>query len=478
LALAVLVAPDMQPRGREGMARTFTLVLATAAFAIAATAIVALVPWFDLAYRNQGLHIAVQTTEALIGLLTGYLVLGRYWRRQQVDDLVLALAFVLLALSNLLFSAIPAVTQNGTTTFSIWSATIGRLLGAGGLAAAAFVRPVRLRLSRRQAIAMVALTVGALGAIAGLVAASESSLPQGVEVAAPDPSRPRLEGHPILLGGQLVGLALYALAAFGFARRAEQLGDRLLRWLAVGAVLAAAARVNYFLYPSVYTEWVYLGDVFRLLFYCLVLVAALGEISSYWRGVAEMSALEERRRIARDMHDGLAQELASIRRNLGSVDGDDRFVQRARSSAERALGDSRRAIAALSGPWQQPINAVLAQTTREVAEREGTELALNLVPDVELSPAEREALVMIASEAITNAARHSGAELVRVELTRRGQVRLRITDSGRGFEHEAVSQSPEGGFGMTSMRERAEAIGARFRVRARPEGGTEVEVEL
>ena len=154
-----------------------------------------------------------------------------------------------------------------------------------------------------------------------------------------------------LLAAQLAGMALYCFAAIGFGRRARATGDELLQWLAVGALFGAFARLNYFLYPSLYTDYVYSGDFFRLAFYVAILAAAAREISSYWETLSHTAVLEERRRLARDLHDGLAQELAFIGRNLRRLDEGDEAVARATASAARALSESRRAIAALTKPW-------------------------------------------------------------------------------------------------------------------------------
>ena len=132
-------------------------------------------------------------------------------------------------------------------------------------------------------------------------------------------------------------------------------------------------------------------------------------------------------------------------------------------------------MAALTEPLDQPLDEALSNAAREVAAREGTHVALSLVPGVKVSPAVREALVRIASEAITNAARHGSADLVRIQLENGHRVRLRIADTGRGFDPALARRD---GFGLTSMRERAEGLGGRFSVRSRPGAGTQVEVIL
>jgi signal transduction histidine kinase len=99
-----------------------------------------------------------------------------------------------------------------------------------------------------------------------------------------------------------------------------------------------------------------------------------------------------------------------------------------------------------------------------------------LTPGTNLDFRRRDTLIRIACEATANAARHGGARLVRVELVARGRrVRLRVSDDGSGFDVGAVSQNGDG-FGLTSMRERAHAVGGSFDVQSRSGGGTVVEV--
>ena len=451
--------------------------IATACVSAAVTAAIAVVPGLHFAYRNPDLHVALLTAEALIALLSAYLVLGRFFRRRALDDLVLCLALAVMAMSNLLFAAVPAVFGTDTSVFSTWSALLGRLLGAALFAAAAVAPSRRLRVPRRRLLAGWVCVGVALGAIAAVVGWLEPQLPAGVDVApAGSSGRPHLEGTAGVLAGQTVGFALVAAAAIGFTRRAERTADPLLGWLAIGAVLSAAARINYFLYPSVFTEYVYVGDAFRLQFYVVVLLAALSEIRSYWLRLAEGAVLAERQRIARELHDGLAQELASIERNLQWLDDDDRLVARARSSAERAVAESRRAVAALADRHAGPLDVALATAAREIGEREGARVVVSVDGSVRLPAAERDALVMIASEAMANAARHGEAEVIRVEVTGGRRTRLRIEDSGRGFD-PAEAKRP-GHYGLRTMRQRAEVIGADFRLDSRSGEGTRVEVLL
>ena len=103
----------------------------------------------------------------------------------------------------------------------------------------------------------------------------------------------------------------------------------------------------------------------------------------------------------------------------------------------------------------------IAEMAAEAAQRDGITLHFDLDPGIQLPSARRDALVRIAAEAVTNAARHSGATLVDVSLHRHGpQVHLRVADYGCGFEPEVRAA----GFGLVSMRERVGSVGGDLRI--------------
>jgi signal transduction histidine kinase len=145
-------------------------------------------------------------------------------------------------------------------------------------------------------------------------------------------------------------------------------------------------------------------------------------------------------------------------------------------AAERALDESRRAIAALTQPVMEPLAVALAYEAREVAARVDADVELDLAPDIEVDPAAREMLLRIVREAVGNAARHGGARKILVQLSNGSGLHLRIVDDGVGFDSADIPT--EGRFGLTSMNDRARAIGGEFHLSTRPGGGTEIEVVL
>jgi hypothetical protein len=205
-------------------------IVAAGLVSAAATAAIVLVPVLRFAYRAPELHVALETSAALIGLLAAYLVFGRFRRSAQLDDLLLCFSLGLLASSNLVFAALPAVLNDGPDRFGTWSRLFGQLVGTTILAVAAVAPRRRVRLTRAEGVAAALLLPLVLTGVAAVVAYLGSRLPNGVELipTAEGSKRPRLEGHAALLTAQLGGAGLYLFAAIGFGRKARAAGDELM----------------------------------------------------------------------------------------------------------------------------------------------------------------------------------------------------------------------------------------------------------
>jgi signal transduction histidine kinase len=209
----------------------------------------------------------------------------------------------------------------------------------------------------------------------------------------------------------------------------------------------------------------------------LAMLVTPAAAASRRRAVAE-AVEHERHRIARELHDGLAQELAYIRMEalrMAALKEDDR-VNRLALAAERALEESRGAIATLRRERETSLSHELTEVAEELTDRAGARLSLRLQPDVEIQPERRQALVRILREAITNGVRHGQATEVALELSGGEGVRMAVRDNGGGFVPGGAR--PSGGFGLTTMRERARAMGGDLTIRSDPGQGTLVEVNL
>jgi signal transduction histidine kinase len=449
---------------------------AAVAIAVLTTALAIARPELPFATRNQSLHAAVETAAACIALLATLLAFGRFQRGRYVRDLVLGAAFLLFGLTNLLFAVVPTVVAGyALDAYDTWAALAGRGAAAVLLCNAALM-PARRAHHRSASRWAMGAVLAYLGAVAGVVAVTADRLPEGVGLVGVDPlgfTAPVT--YPAITTVQAVVFILYGLAVIGFARRAVRERDELSAWFAAATGLAAAARVHFVLYPSLYAQVVYSGDVLRLGFYLLVFIGSARELARYWQQLSEVAVIDERRRLARDLHDGVAQELAFIATQAGRrhrpLDEDERLRVIA-SAARRGLDESRRAIAALSEREDQTLDAAVAQSVEEVAARSGARASFDLPDQVEVGAWLREELVRVTREAVTNATRHGRSNIVHVRLTVNEELCLEIRDEGTGFDPDSI----RGGFGLVGMRERVDALGGRLRIRSAPGEGTEVQV--
>ena len=157
---------------------------------------------------------------------------------------------------------------------------------------------------------------------------------------------------------------------------------------------------------------------------------------------------------------------------------DHELPERLSAEAERAERESRELPATLVAPSAQGFEAHCG-ARGEVAAREQIDVDILGGSDLHVSATRAEALVRIASEAVTNAARHAGVSKVDVTSARRGaHVRLAIEDEGSGFDPSEVSEATTGGrgLGLGSMRARAASVGGQITISSRRNAGTEVVV--
>jgi signal transduction histidine kinase len=455
--------------------------LAAAGVSGAVTVTAAMLPQDNLASRPPLLRVALETAASLVALLAAFLVSGRLLRHRRFNDLALSCALTIFALTNLFLLMIPALVESFANQLTVSAVQTGRWLGAAMFAFASFAPHRRVP----RPILALAFWVASWSAVILLTAALVNVItghlihhPGGTSELASS-TWPRPGNSSVMHKLQLVMASLYAIAAIGFIRHSRRLCDEFLGWLAIAAILAAFSHLNYFLRSSPYWQSVYLGDLFRLCSYTILLLGLMREIWSYWQRISDVAVIDERQRIARDLHDGLAQELAYLGRNLDSLDGESReerveTIARLREAVERAQLESHRAMDVVAPPRAEPFEVALAEAATSVADRFHLGLKLDVVPGVKLSTAREDALIRIACEAVTNAGRHSGAGQANLKLERDGsRLRLRVSDQGCGFDTTTVS-----GFGLVSMRERARAVGGELQISSIPGGGSVVEVVL
>lgn len=208
----------------------------------------------------------------------------------------------------------------------------------------------------------------------------------------------------------------------------------------------------------------------------------------------EAAQSEERLRMARELHDTIAQDFSAIALQLDTAElfleqeaGPERIrerIKQARELADKGLRDARRSVFDLrAAPLE---GRTLAGALAALAEKAGRETPCSVrfeeaSPVDSLSPAVEMGLYRIGQEALQNALEHASAEQVTLRLERRGGVIcLAIEDDGRGFDSEIArseGQKP-GRFGLVGMRERAHLLGGTLEVESTPGIGTRITAEI
>jgi signal transduction histidine kinase len=204
----------------------------------------------------------------------------------------------------------------------------------------------------------------------------------------------------------------------------------------------------------------------------------------------ELSIVEERTRIARELHDAVAQKLFSLRLTADAaaalLDRDQPDVDRAAARLATVRTLAAEAADELRGVVVGLRPADLAGDGLDAALRKQVELldrvhaaritfVAGAVP--RLAPNREDAVYRIAQEAVHNALRHAAPRTVEIRLsTRNGALILQVSDDGRGFAPAAGERA--GPLGIASMRDRARAVGGDLVVDSRPGGGTTVRLEV
>jgi signal transduction histidine kinase len=471
------------------------------------TAVVVAVPTAVPAIRNDRLDIAIHTAATLVA----FAVAALNWARGRVSRDAAALlrgsAFAVLALLNGLtllvmlmgvqadFGAsaedpgqlplVAALLARGT------SAVLLVLAGYLGLRGAAAARPA-VMLVAPAALVGVALAVASLAQDRLPELASEMALQDMVRV----PAMPvTVSTAPVLVATQgLIGVALLIAAALAHRhyRRVGRVGDALL---AAGLLIAAVSQVHGAIHPGAYTSIVTTADMLRLGFYGALLFGIVTDARDDLRELREANVevqrlaaaqaasaqLEERSRIAREIHDGLAQDLwyAKLKQSrlAQRMAGDEEATvlsDEVGDAIDAALAEARRAVVAMR-PDTEPgdLPDMIARQVEDFSDRFAvrTEFA-SVGGSPELDPRAQAEILRIVQEALTNVRKHADATLVRVNVETDTDMRVTITDNGRGFRPYVAT----GGFGLESMRHRAELIGGRLSVTSEPRDGTQVEL--
>ena len=307
---------------------------------------------------------------------------------------------------------------------------------------------------------------------------------------------------PTILGVwlHLLGGGLFVLAAEltrRHHRRTGALGDG---FLAVGLVFAAFGEFHTAFYPSTYGGLVSSGDILTVAFAVVLLIgieaegratrAELGRANETLARLKDVdvrrAALEERTRLSRELHDGLAQDLWLAKLKIGRLTAISDLGPEARAvcddltrAIDAGLADARQAVMSLRLGSEPAVSLreLMAHSVADFADRFGLRAEFECQGELpRLTPRAEAELLRIIQEALNNAIRHADATVVRVRAcVVDSHLELVIGDNGCGFEPSEVR---DGCFGLASMQERALIIGGELTIDSRPQDGTRIRVRV
>ena len=420
---------------------------------------------------------AIETIITIAAICTARLLVANFQRSGRLPDLLLLCALVSVALTDFVYCAAPALL-GGTRAESGGGARLAcELIVSAAFAAAAFAPGKLIRSPSRRLIG-----------VATLVGAAIVILPEVLEKATGSRWSASLQeigirgavDHPVELAVNGVAATVLLVSALAFLRRAGR-GDIQCALLAGASFLLAGARLQYLAVPAVATNWITPREGLRLAAYAMLLGSAYWEHARAHRAEALAAISSERERIARDLHDGLAQDLACIAAQGQRLGTELKAEHPLMVAARNALATSRGMIADLSASTAPTTEAALRLIADDLHHRHGLEIEVRVEMTTalggsnDLDLVDREHIVRIAREAIVNAALHGQARRVDVVLsgTDGGELVMRITDDGWG-----ITDSQGSGMGLRTMRARAAALGGHLSAHSGPAGGTQLELTV
>jgi signal transduction histidine kinase len=477
--------------------------------------LISLAVWYNPGFPGvvdaRALDIAINVSAIMIGVAVAILAWIRWRDTGESVALYESSAFVALTAINVLMTGIVILgkesafgldaTQPGVAPIYVWTITRGAVAVILVIGAA--------RSLRREAPPLPPLVLAVVPAVILVLSAimlfgREAILPPVPGAEAFDPTSGRVLGaSPFSTGVVLLQVAIFVgfiVAAILLRRLYIRYGLVSDGYLAAGLVVAAFSQLHFALDPVVAAGIVTSTDALRLVFYVILVLGIQAEIGGDFTALrhanAELSRLREvdaanatlaeRTRLAREIHDGLAQDLWYAKLKQGRLTQNVSLDTEAKTTAgevlnaiDSALAEARQAVMAMrvDPSAASSLEEVLRSYVEDFSDRFGVRAEFEAEGTLQRLPPRTEAEVLrIVQEALNNVRRHADATVVRVRTERTGPIsRISVTDNGRGFDPSAV---PAESYGLRGMRERADLVGATLDIWSRPQDGTRITVEV
>ena len=490
--------------------RRFDRLLAGVVVALTLISVAAL-PGQPLAIRSSNLDLVLNTLTALAAAGAAALAWIRYRIERELSAVYECSAFLVLFSTRALLIGIAlgghperiGLSLEAPAQWPIYAWTLARVATAILLILAA---AASLHGTRRFPVPVVALTIGPAALVLAAIAmlpAIEMTLPRLVGPSVLDTLRGSMSGA---VGMDPPGLAIQALVALFYLRGAQlyrdsyrQRGRRYAGYISIALLVAAFSQLHWAILPGIYQGIVTADDLLRATFSVILLLGidaqsradvralrlANARLHALRRADADRAALEASARLAREVHDGLSQDLWLAKLKQGRLDrmpglsGEARgLVGELGDAIDRALVGARSVLATMRGGTDAAsIAESLERAADDFTERSGIRTAFTSTGTPPALPSRTTAeLLRIVTEAMTNVQKHADATVVRVAATWSASAfSISVTDNGRGFDPTAADPST---YGIRGMRERAQLIGGEVEIVSRPKDGTQVTVRV
>jgi signal transduction histidine kinase len=340
-------------------------------------------------------------------------------------------------------------------------------------------------------------------AIIALLPNFEASLPQLIGPAGLAALRGDSGATP---GMDPAGLAIQMLVALFYLRGAQLYREiyrehsrRYAGYLSIALIVAAFSQLHWAILPGIYDPLVTTDDLLGAALSVILLLGIDAQSRADVRALrlanarlhalraadAQRAELEASARLAREVHDGLSQDLWLAKLKQGRLARIPDLSPTARSlttelgdAVDRALGGARAVLATMrSGPEGPTIDESLERAVDDFSERFGIRTEFTSTGAAPALPSRTAAeLLRVVLEALTNVHKHADATVVRVNAAwDSAAFEIAVTDNGRGFDPGAVDGSS---YGVRGMRERAALIGGEIEIVSRPRDGTRVVIRV
>lgn len=501
---------------RLGLQRVDLVLGIVTGILIAISAVLLIDPTLNRAIVDRTLDVAVTSLGTLAAAGLGALSMLRYRESHRVSALLQASAFFTLATLSgvtvlLVLLKLDGRLEVGLTlgqpqqlplyvSAATWL-TVGGVFVSSGLSA---LQGARGRTAHARWLVMLPVLV--IVALTVVVFPVRSRLPpliddDGLRLLIAEPSRtlPLPGITPLAFVLVAASTVLLFVAALLYRRAYVRDGRAADGFLAIALVIAAFAEIQQAFYPGAYTGLVTIGHLLRLVAYGVLLVGIYAEQRADLRALrsanaaldrmrvteSERAALEERTRLAREIHDGLAQQLWFAKLKFDRLAGQlpresEPLSGEVAQALDAALAEARQATITMRTSIDQelPLADMVQRAVDDFAQRSGLRAEYYSAPEVPgaVPPRHQVELLRIVQESLTNVRRHADATVVRVRLeVVDGSLLVSISDNGRGFDPDVARDE---GLGLLGMEERARLIGGLLRITSAPSEGTLVELRL